>query len=48
MIPHHASAILMCQQADITAAEIRRLCEGILASQQAEIEQMKALLNGDK
>lgn len=45
MIPHHAGAILMCQQASITDADIRRLCEGIVSSQQAEIDQMKAMLN---
>lgn len=47
MIPHHASAILMCKQASITNTEIKRLCfrpEGIVESQQAEIEQMRALL----
>ena len=47
MIPHHASAILMCKQANLTNPEIRRLCfrpEGIVESQQAEIEQMKSLL----
>lgn len=47
MIPHHASAILMCQQASIRAVEIKRLCDrprGILESQQAEIDQMKAML----
>lgn len=47
MIPHHASAILMCQQASIRAAEIKALCtrrQGIVESQQAEIDQMKALL----
>ena len=48
MIPHHASAILMCQQASVSDARIKQLCErpqGIVASQQAEIEQMKAMLN---
>lgn len=48
MIPHRASAILMCQQAGINDVRIRQLCEapqGIVASQQAEIEQMKAMLN---
>ena len=44
MIPHHASAILMCNQADIEDAEIRELCEGIIAGQQAEIDQMKDIL----
>ena len=44
MIPHHSGAILMCEQASITDADIRRLCEGIISSQQAEIDQMKAML----
>lgn len=44
MIPHHAGAILMCQQASITSADIRRLCQGIVSSQQAEIDQMTAML----
>jgi len=44
MIPHHAGAILMCQQSDITDPEIKRLCEEIIASQEKEIAQMKAKL----
>ena len=44
MIPHHSGAILMCEKSAITDPEIKRLCEGILASQTAEIAQMKALL----
>jgi uncharacterized protein (DUF305 family) len=44
MIPHHASALLMCTKAPIHDAEIKSLCEGILASQQAEINQMTARL----
>lgn len=44
MIPHHAGAILMCQQAPIQSAEIKELCTAIIASQEAEISQMKALL----
>ncbi len=45
MIPHHAGAILMCQEASIQDAEIRRLCGGIVSSQQSEIDQMKAMLD---
>lgn len=41
MIPHHAGAILMCEQAPIQDSEIKTLCRGIIASQQAEIHQMK-------
>jgi len=44
MIPHHSSAILMCREAPVTDAEIRALCRDIVASQQAEIDQMEALL----
>ena len=45
MIPHHSGAILMCQQASISDSEIRRLCDGIMASQRQEIDQMKAMLS---
>lgn len=44
MIPHHAGAILMCNEADITDPEIKKLCEEIVASQKKEIEQMKSKL----
>ncbi len=45
MIPHHAGAILMCEKASITDAEIRELCQRIISSQQSEIDQMKSKLN---
>lgn len=45
MIPHHAGAILMCQQASITDPQVRNLCGQIIASQQREIAEMKAILN---
>lgn len=44
MIPHHAGAILMCKQANLRDPEIQQLCQGIVASQNAEIAQMKSLL----
>lgn len=44
MIPHHAGAILMCEEAPIHDAGIKALCQSIIASQQAEIVQMKAKL----
>ena len=44
MIPHHAGAILMCQQAPIQDSEIKQLYQTIILSQQAEIDQMKAKL----
>jgi uncharacterized protein (DUF305 family) len=45
MIPHHAGAILMCEHASVQDAEIQELCQNIIASQQAEIDQMKAILS---
>ncbi len=44
MIPHHASALLMCEQASIQDAEIKQLCEDILTSQQSQIDQMRTKL----
>ena len=44
MIPHHASAILMCEHASIEDPEIIELCGNIISGQQAEIDQMKAKL----
>jgi len=41
MIPHHGGAILMCEQAPIRDPEIAELCEGIIESQQSEIDWMK-------
>ena len=46
MIPHHASAILMCNEASISRPGIRKLCGQIVKSQQEEIDQMKAMLGG--
>jgi len=44
MIPHHAGAILMCEQASLHDAEIHELCRGIIESQQQEIDQMRSIL----
>ena len=44
MIPHHASAILMCKEAPLRDPQIKLLCAGIIQSQQAEIDQMKEWL----
>lgn len=44
MIPHHAGAILMCEEAPLQDSEIRALCKEIISSQQREIDQMKAKL----
>lgn len=45
MIPHHASALLMCEEAGIHDPEIVELCRKIRAGQQAEIDQMNAILD---
>jgi len=48
MIPHHSGAVLMCKEASLKDRELRELCygpNGIIASQQREIGQMKAILN---
>ena len=44
MIPHHAGAILMCRKNRLTDPELRKLCEGIVRSQQSEIDLMKSKL----
>lgn len=44
MIPHHSSAILMCEEADITDPEIEELCDEIVETQREEINQMKDIL----
>ena len=45
MIPHHASAILMCGQAPLSDLAIQRLCKSIVAGQQGEIDLMKRKLD---
>lgn len=45
MIPHHSGAVLMCNKAQIGDPEIRQLCSQIIASQSAEIAQMKAIMD---
>lgn len=45
MIPHHAGAILMCEETPAQSQMIKDLCKNIISSQQAEIEQMKTLLD---
>ncbi len=44
MIPHHAGAILMCEEAPIRDPKIKELCGAIVSSQQSELDQMKAKL----
>jgi len=45
MIPHHAAAILMCDEAPLTDPQIMQLCRTIIASQSSEIRQMKTRLS---
>jgi len=44
MIPHHSSAIFMCDRASITDPEITALCRQIVESQREEIAQMQQML----
>ena len=44
MIPHHAGAILMCENAPIRDTELKDLCKTIVSSQRAEIDKMKEKL----
>lgn len=44
MIPHHSSAILMCQRSDISDPEIVKLCGEIVEAQEREIAQMNSIL----
>lgn len=46
MIPHHAGAILMCNEAQLSDPELKTLCRQIIAGQQQEIDLMKAKLDG--
>jgi uncharacterized protein (DUF305 family) len=45
MIPHHSSAILMCERAKLREPQLRELCEAIISSQQEEIKLMAAMLD---
>ena len=44
MIPHHSAAIQMARESSLTDPRVRKLGEEIIASQEREIAQMKALL----
>ena len=44
MIPHHSSAILVSKNANLKDPEVMKLAEGIIASQEKEIAEMKAIL----
>lgn len=45
MIPHHAGAILMCEEAALRDPELQQLCREIVSGQRREIDQMKAKLD---
>ena len=44
MVPHHSSAIVMCEEANLTDSEIISLCEEIVQTQEEEITQMRTIL----
>ncbi|GAB4053955.1 DUF305 domain-containing protein [Spirosoma litoris] len=44
MIPHHSSAIMVSQAANLKDPEVQKLAKGIIESQKREITEMKAIL----
>lgn len=44
MIPHHSSAILTSEHANIKDPEVRKLADDIIEAQKKEIAEMKAIL----
>jgi len=44
MIPHHASALLMCKNVSLKDPQIKELCKTIMSTQQSEIDLMKIKL----
>lgn len=44
MIPHHAAAILVCEQSSLTNLRIQELCTEIITTQKEEIRIMKSLM----
>ena len=48
MIPHHSGAILMCGKAPIRDPQLKALCTSIIQGQQAEIDQMNAMLRASR
>ena len=44
MIPHHSSAILTSSHANLKDPEVKKLSEGIIAAQEKEIAEMKAMI----
>lgn len=45
MIPHHSIAILTSERAHLDDPRVRELADGIIATQQKEIAEMKALID---
>ncbi|HVW98729.1 MAG TPA: DUF305 domain-containing protein [Mucilaginibacter sp.] len=45
MIPHHSIAIMTSENAHITDPRVRKLADGIIAAQEKEIKEMKALID---
>ncbi|MEO7522658.1 MAG: DUF305 domain-containing protein [Ferruginibacter sp.] len=45
MIPHHSSAIMVSKNANLKDPQVIKLSEGIIASQEKEIAEMKAILD---
>jgi uncharacterized protein (DUF305 family) len=45
MIPHHSIAIMSSERAQITDARVRKLADGIAATQRKEIAEMEALID---
>lgn len=45
MIPHHAGAVLMCEEATIADPQIELLCQNILMTQRAELDWMRLKLD---
>lgn len=46
MISHHAAAIQMCNESSLSDPRVLELCQNIVSSQEREIAEMKALLQG--
>ena len=44
MIPHHSSAILMCEETELQDQELIDLCDEIVQTQKEEIDQMKDIM----
>jgi uncharacterized protein (DUF305 family) len=44
MVPHHSGAILMCRKANLSDAELKKLCGRITEGQRSEITQMNDIL----